>query len=263
MALSKVNYTNYQTVVTAENMNDIQDEIISTTGYAVCNTVASVATKSVTLTNFVLSTGASVKVKFTYTNTAANPTMNINSTGAKAIMQHGAVPVGTTEDESWTAGDIVELVYDGTNFVIVGRSDDLADKVEGLMDSLTDAYSASATYKVGELCIYNNTLYRCTTAITTAEAWTAGHWTATTIADEIENRCLFFTGVTVSATTGTILSKSDSRITADHVVASCVWTNPSYITTDVTWTTAAGSLTMTGTCSTETTAAIILVKKNN
>lgn len=48
-----------------------------------------------------------------------------------------------------------------------------------------DAYDETATYTVGDLCIYNNALYKCTTAITTAEAWNASHWTATSIADEI------------------------------------------------------------------------------
>ena len=48
-----------------------------------------------------------------------------------------------------------------------------------------DAYDDTSTYAVGDLCIYNNTLYKCTTAITTAEAWNASHWTATSIADEI------------------------------------------------------------------------------
>lgn len=48
-----------------------------------------------------------------------------------------------------------------------------------------DAYDDTSTYTVGDLCIYNNALYKCTTAITTAEAWNASHWTATSIADEI------------------------------------------------------------------------------
>jgi hypothetical protein len=48
-----------------------------------------------------------------------------------------------------------------------------------------DAYDDTSTYSVGDLCIYNNALYKCTTAITTAEAWSASHWTATSIADEI------------------------------------------------------------------------------
>lgn len=47
------------------------------------------------------------------------------------------------------------------------------------------AYSSSATYAVGDYCFYNGTLYRCTTAITTAEAWTAGHWTAAVMGDDV------------------------------------------------------------------------------
>ena len=39
-------------------------------------------------------------------------------------------------------------------------------------------YSATATYALNALVIYNNRLYKCTTAITVAEAWNAAHWTA-------------------------------------------------------------------------------------
>ena len=38
-------------------------------------------------------------------------------------------------------------------------------------------YDSTATYALGDYCVYENLLYRCTTAITTAEAWTSGHWT--------------------------------------------------------------------------------------
>ena len=132
-----------------------------------------------------------------------------------------------------------------------------------LADDISDEYSSSSTYKIGELCIRNNKLYRCTTPITTPEAWNTSHWAETTIANEIENRCLFFKDVPVSATTGTILSKSDSRITEDHIVTQCVWANSSAITARASWTTSAGSLVITGTCTSATTADITLVKKNN
>lgn len=46
-------------------------------------------------------------------------------------------------------------------------------------------YSASSTYKVGDVVLYNGQLYKCTTAITTAEAWTAAHWTAVTVGGEL------------------------------------------------------------------------------
>lgn len=55
-------------------------------------------------------------------------------------------------------------------------------------DMITDAYSSSSTYSVGDYCIYGNTLYKCTTAITTAEAWNSAHWTAVSVADEINAR---------------------------------------------------------------------------
>lgn len=45
-------------------------------------------------------------------------------------------------------------------------------------------YSTSATYDVGDYVIYNGQLYRCTTAITTAETWTAAHWTAAVLCDD-------------------------------------------------------------------------------
>lgn len=46
-------------------------------------------------------------------------------------------------------------------------------------------YSSSATYNVGDYVIYNDQLYRCTTAITTAETWTAAHWTAAVLGDDV------------------------------------------------------------------------------
>lgn len=147
---------------------------------------------------------------------------------------------------------------------ITNLEDALSDLQDSVNDNTADAYDSSSTYKVGQLCIYNNTLYRCTTAITTAEEWTAAHWTATTIAKEIENRVLWLVGVTVSATTGNIVSVSDSRITTDHVLASCTWASDSSITALTSWSTeTAGQLTISGTCATATTADILLVKKNN
>lgn len=56
---------------------------------------------------------------------------------------------------------------------------------------VTDAYSSSSTYAVGDYCIYGNTLYKCKTAITTAKAWNSAHWTATTIATELASRLEF------------------------------------------------------------------------
>lgn len=54
-------------------------------GYGTCSTAAATAAKIGTLSGFVRSTGAIAGIKFTYANTAASPTLNMNSTGAAAI----------------------------------------------------------------------------------------------------------------------------------------------------------------------------------
>ena len=53
---------------------------------------------------------------------------------------------------------------------------------------LSDEYSNAKTYKVGDLCIRENTLYECTTAVTYGEAFTAWKWKATNINAVIKER---------------------------------------------------------------------------
>lgn len=48
-----------------------------------------------------------------------------------------------------------------------------------------DGYSTTQSYKIGDLCIYNNVLYRCTTAIDEGEAWNSSHWEQTNLGDEV------------------------------------------------------------------------------
>lgn len=41
------------------------------------------------------------------------------------------------------------------------------------------------TYAVGDYCTHNGSMYKCNTAIATAESWTAAHWTPVTTGDEL------------------------------------------------------------------------------
>ena len=86
------------------------------THYGTCSTAAGTAAKTVSLTGFTLATGAIVTVKFTVTNTAANPTLNVNGTGAKAIMYRGsAISAGYL-----AANRVYIFVYDGTDYELIG-----------------------------------------------------------------------------------------------------------------------------------------------
>ena len=146
-----------------------------------------------------------------------------------------------------------------------------AEKILGDFASYEATTTASKAYAVGEYLTYNGTLYKVTAAISSGGTITVGTNVAQTnvgaelgnIEATITDKVLRFDNLAVSAGTGNIATKNDSAITADHVVVECVWGNPSYITTDVTATTTAGSLVLNGTCTTATTATVTLVKKDN
>lgn len=89
--------------------------------YAKCDTPAATAAKAVSVANFAVFSGASVTVKFTYANTAASPTLNVNSTGAKSIFYNGAALPST---QYWAAGAVIEFIYDGTNWNVNGTIKD-------------------------------------------------------------------------------------------------------------------------------------------
>lgn len=123
-------------------VNDI-NYAIAASAYAECSTAAATAAKTASIitggdessADFTLIKGVSVKVKFTYSNTASNPTLNLNQTGAKSIKQYGITDAGTNVATSWRGGAIVDFVYDGTNWVMtnttysVGRGLKLDDTV--------------------------------------------------------------------------------------------------------------------------------------
>lgn len=74
----------------------------------------------------------------------------------------------------------------GTGALDAAQGKVLKDLVESVLGQQADAYNKK-TYAVGDYCIYENALYKCNTAISSAEEWTAGHWTKTTIAAELKN----------------------------------------------------------------------------
>ena len=82
--------------------------------YAVCSTAVDAIAKTIELTNFVLGTGALVIVTFTNGNSAQNPTLNVNATGDKAIINAGQAL------SEISAGTTLMVVYDGTNYQVVG-----------------------------------------------------------------------------------------------------------------------------------------------
>ena len=86
-------------------------------GYGVCGTLANNLTKTVAMPNFVLQPGAMVAVLFRFGNSAAEPTLNVNATGAKPIYNcyKNAIIDTTDIGEGMTA----QLVYNGNQWVLL------------------------------------------------------------------------------------------------------------------------------------------------
>lgn len=97
--------------------------------YAVCNTSGSTVAKTVSITNFKLVTGVRVFIKFTYAHdSTTKATLNVNNTGAKSIRYKGygvfkGYNGGNNSSKqypnTWEAGEIVEFIYDGTEWVSI------------------------------------------------------------------------------------------------------------------------------------------------
>lgn len=88
------------------------------THFGTCSTGASIAAKTVSISNFVQMTGARAIVRFTNGNTVANPTLNISNTGAKPIYYKNAA---ITADTPFDANSIYEFVYDGIQYELIGH----------------------------------------------------------------------------------------------------------------------------------------------
>ena len=102
---------------TARNINGMTvDGTANITNYGTCSTAADTAAKTVDCTGFELVTGAEITVKFTVTNTATEPTLNVNGTGAKPIQYRGSYIL-----PSYLAnGRVYTFRYDGENYELVG-----------------------------------------------------------------------------------------------------------------------------------------------
>ena len=92
--------------------------------YGVCSNTGSETTKNVSISSFTgttLAAGARVFVKFAYSTIATSAAkLNVSGTGAYSILiRDGATPGFPAG--YWDAGDVVEFVFSGNSWIVVGR----------------------------------------------------------------------------------------------------------------------------------------------
>lgn len=122
--------------------------------YGVCSTAAGTKAKTVTVgSDFTLATGAQVVIKFSNSNSASSPTLNVNGTGAKNICQYGTTAIGTeTTTTGWRAGSIQTFTYDGTSWVR-----DYWNNTTYYNTAVTCSTAADTAAKVGSASAYDLT----------------------------------------------------------------------------------------------------------
>jgi len=111
-------------------------------------------------------TGVWDSTKWTLTN-LADEILDAKASGGTEVE---ANPTGTPSDTLNT----VEI--DNVIYAVGGDSAN---------QNIADAFSELQTYAVGDYCIYESILYKCTTAVQTAGAWDSTKWTPCVVTDEM------------------------------------------------------------------------------
>lgn len=98
------------------------------------------------------------------------PTTAQSLTGAVAELK------GVNDDQAAAIGQ------NATNIAQVGGA---VEGVSQLAYTIANVYDSSATYAVGDYAIYQNTLYKCTTAINVGETFDPTKWTSVKVMSEV------------------------------------------------------------------------------
>lgn len=104
----------------------------------------------------------------------------VNKITAEDLINKGVI--GLPDVPGLTTIEMQKKLDEISRDVIIPRFNELIDNTV----SASDEFSKLNTYNVGDYCIYQSVLYKCTTAITTAGEWDATKWKATAIDKELK-----------------------------------------------------------------------------
>lgn len=110
-------------------------------------------------------------------------TIFVTSGGQKTAV-YAAVGTVAVTSGGVVAGETPQDVVDLINAIAAAVATIPASYTD-LMTAIAPIYSTTALYSVGSYVWHDGHLYRCTTPITTAETWTAAHWTAAVLGDDV------------------------------------------------------------------------------
>ena len=77
------------------------------------------------------------------------------------------------------------VILDETGQKIVEQLQKISGKMQVDESVISDAYDPAKAYAVGDYCIYEDRLYKCSVATTAGETWTSSHWSMISVSDEV------------------------------------------------------------------------------
>lgn len=191
------NVNSAKTLTNARTIDGISfDGSSNITHYCTCTTAAETAIKIVNCaSSFNLVVGAHIRVNFTNANSITATKLNVNNTGDIAIKANYT-------SFAWRAGEILDFIYDGTNWVIPNLRDADANhwgvvrlatsaasngigegaSAKMVSDNMTyivtgaDVYYNNHAYSIGDKVRCGSFLYECIVAIPSGESFNINHW---------------------------------------------------------------------------------------
>lgn len=112
-------------------------------------------------------------------------------------------------DDDVSYSDYSSIVFSSATDTSLSQSGKAAD-AKAVGDALAPVYDETSSYEVNDIVIYCGGLYVCNTAISTPEAFTPAHWSATTVGDILAT-LLKAGNVTISATRITLSQPNEVR----------------------------------------------------
>lgn len=124
----------------------------------------------------------------------------INQNVQTIMSEKGAAAVGVSTISGMQAQNVQKAleelrkaIDDSVSGIIPGGSITADMIVDGAIVQLgallavaaAAAYNPSGTYAIGNYCTHEGKLHKCNTPIPSGEAWNAGHWTETSVAEEL------------------------------------------------------------------------------
>lgn len=115
-----------------------------------------------------------------------SPTATVTKSGSTATIsitdKNGTTTATVSDGQDGQDGDDGYTPVKGTDY---WTASDKAEMEADIAEDLIAPLYTQKTYEVGDLCTKDGALYRCKTAITTAEAWNASHWESANVDGEL------------------------------------------------------------------------------